>query len=161
MSKLKAITKKQMTEMFENYRKENTVVDENRVRKAMIFSVMKVFMDRLVNEKHMSVSDSINTVVNLLNDYAEKNPDYLPPTAYKQIQKKIKEYSVNLNGDISEIINKEFLSTLANDSKLSKNNALHDLNNTNPTMVEAVTEGYRKEILNKFYKANDDIWFRH
>ena len=148
--------KKQMVEMFNDFRFNNKISDENKLRKSMIYSIMKVYTDRLVNVEHKEVGKSINAAIDMVNDFAAENPDYLPSSMYKAIIGKLREYGATLNNDVPKLINTEFLSNL----DVSKVNALSSSENPSNQLKEAVCEGYRKEIMEEFYKANNDIWFK-
>lgn len=157
LSKLNAMNKAEMTKAFNDFRSKNKVTDENKLRKMMIFSIMKVYTDKLVNEDHKSVSAAIKMVETILNDYNANNSDYLPASTYKTIIKQLKEYSVNLSDNVSIMIDNNFLENIENN--LSKGNNLNDVENPSSSLKQAVCEGYRKEIFNKLYKSNNDIWF--
>ena len=156
MTSLKEFNRKQMADLFDDFRSNNKISDENKLRKSMIFSIMKTYMDRLVNEDHKTVGSSITIITNMLNDFAASNQDYLSASTYKTIIKELKEYSVKLQDNIPYLIDKEFLSRL----NVSKTNALSESENPSAQLKEAVCEGYRKEIMDKLYKSNNDLWFK-
>lgn len=143
---------------FNAFQKGNTVSDENALRRSMVFSVMKLYLNKLIYNENQTVAKALNKCIDVLNDYQANNPEYLPATAYKKIELDLKDYSIESFDDFKQRVNKEFLSDATN--RVSKNNLLASTESANQIVLNQICDGYRDDVLAKLYKTTNDLWFK-
>lgn len=155
---------------FKSFRNNNTVKDENVIRKNMLASICKMRVRYIIENTVNSSKIARETVCNHILAFQEKYPTYIPAGMYNEVLQEVKQFSTRYIDDVRSKVIMDFVAEMS-DSKITEakmfqfnkvgNEALLDKKEyiSLSESTRNVSEGYYEECMTMMSACVKDLWY--